>query len=199
MKKTLFLLLASCFLFVAAPIRAADEAKALAPTFTLGKATAPITIDDYASLGCSHCADFHLNTLPQLKATYIDTGKVKIVFHHFPLDQASVNAALLVQCVPSAQGWDVINLLYKEQASWGHDPNYQSKLIGYGAMLGLSAKTVRACLDNSQMRTAILQGRMDASAKLQIDSTPTFILNGGAARLEGFQTFDQMAAVLNKM
>lgn len=170
-----------------------------APTLVIGKADAKITIDEYASLGCSHCADFHLNTLPQLKATYLDTGKAKIVYHYFPLDKASTDAALLAECVPAAQKASVVTLLYSEQTKWAHEANYQDKLVGYGALLGLSEKTVRACLGNTKLRDAILQGRVDANTGLQVNSTPTFIFNHGASRLAGFQTFDQMAAVLNKM
>lgn len=205
-------LLFSVFCLLNTPTLAADksEIKTSAPTITIGKTDAPILIDEYASLGCSHCADFHLNTLPQLKATYLDSGKVKIVYHYFPLDKASVDAALLVECVPPVQKPDVVALLYKEQEKWAHDAKYQDKLKGYGAMLGLTEKTIQSCLNDNKTRDAILQGRVDANKKQQIAATPTFIFNPAthantpiadksAARLVGEQSFDQMAAVLNKM
>jgi len=172
--------------------------KAAAPTVTIGKTTAAITVDEYASLGCPHCADFHLNTMPQLKTPYLDSGKVKIVYHFFPLDKASTDAALLVECAPE-QAENIITLLYRQQADWTRDSNYQGKLRSYGAMLGLPEKKIEACLNDTKMRDAILQGRVDANKNLQINATPTFIINGGASHLEGFQTFDQMAAVLNKL
>lgn len=194
MKELLFAALMALFAFV--PASAADQS---APVVVIGKADAPITIDDYASLGCPHCANFQLTTLPQIKKVYIDTGKVKFIFHHFPLDKASVDAALLVQCVSPLQAEQTINLLYREQANWARDEKYDDRLVGYGAMLGISETTARACLNDTKMRDAILQGRVDANTKFQINATPTFVFNGGTARLEGDQSFDQMAAVINKM
>jgi len=194
--KNLFRLLFSVACLLAGNAIAAD--KSPVPTVTIGKTTAPVTVDEYASLGCSHCADFHLNTMPQLKATYLDSGKVKIVYHFFPLDKVSTDAALLVECAPE-QAENIITLLYRQQADWTRDPNYQGKLRGYGAMLGLPEKKIEACLNDTKMRDAILQGRVQANKNFQVNATPTFIINGGASRLEGFQTFDQMAAVLNKL
>jgi len=194
--KNLFRLLFSVICLLAGNVIAAD--KPSAPTITIGKATAPITVDEYASLGCPHCADFHLNTMPQLKMAYLDSGKVKIVYHFFPLDKASTDAALLVECAPE-EAENIITLLYRQQADWTRDTNYQNKLHGYGAMLGLPEKKIEACLNDTKMRDIILQGRVDANKNLQVNATPTFIFNGGASRLEGFQTFDQMTAVLNKL
>lgn len=178
---------------------AEKPAKPSVVTLTMGRADAPVTIDEYASLGCPHCQDFHLNTLPQLKATYVDSGKVKIIFHHFPLDKASVDAALLVHCVKPEQAWDVVNLLYKEQENWAHDPKYQTKLLGYGMMLGLTEKQIKACLNSTEKRDDILRARVAANKKLKVESTPTLVFNGGAAKLSGSQTFEQMSAIINKM
>ncbi len=207
MKK--LLLIAFATFFLTAPLHAAETAKPAekdkkeAPksviTLSVGSKDAPVVIDEYVSLGCPHCQDFHINTLPQLKATFVDSGRVRIVLHHFPLDKASVDAALLVHCVPPEQAWDVVNLLYKEQENWARDPKYQTKLLGYGAMLGLPEKTIKACLNSTEKRDEILKARVDANKKLKVESTPTFIFNKGAAKLSGTQSFDQMAAIINKM
>lgn len=205
MKK--FLLIAFAALLFSAPLIAAEKtektetkpARPSAITLTLGNPDAPVVIDEYASLGCPHCQDFHLNTLPQLKATYLDSGRARIVFHHFPLDKASVDAALLVHCVKPDQAWDMVNLLYKEQENWARDPKYQTKLLGYGMMMGLPEKTIKACLNSAEKRDEILRARVNANKKLKVESTPTFIFNGGAAKLSGTQSFDQIAAIINKM
>lgn len=205
MKKLILIALGA--LLLAAPLWAAESTKnddkepksKSVITLTLGRADAPITINEYASLGCPHCQDFHLNTLPQLKATYIDSGRVKIIFHHFPLDKASVDAALLVHCVPSEQAWDVVNLLYREQENWARDPKYQTRLLGYGAMLGLDEKKIKSCLNDTAKRDDILRARVYANKTLKVESTPTFLFGDGKARLQGSQTFEQMAAILNKM
>lgn len=174
-------------------------AKPSVVTLSIGRADAPVVIDEYASLGCPHCREFHMNTLPQLKATYVDGGKVRLVLHHFPLDKASVDAALLVHCVKPEQAWDAVNLLFTEQENWARDPKYQTKLLGYGAMLGLPEKTIKACLNNVEKRDDILRARVNANKKLKVESTPTFIFNGGKAKLSGVQSFEQMAEIINKM
>ena len=195
MKKLLLsclLLLLSCF-FVSA------FAASSAPVLVMGSPDAPVTIDDYSSLGCPHCADFHLNTLPKIKKDFIDTGKVKFVFHEFPLDKASVDGALLVGCVPAAQAWDAINLLYYQQDKWAHDEKYDDKLVGYGQMLGLTEAKVKACLADDKKRDAFLQGRVDAVKKYNIEGTPTFIFNDGKARMMGAQPYDQVANAIKQL
>lgn len=186
------------FLFTLLGISPIASQAADIPVISLGKADAPVVIDDYSSLGCSHCADFHLNTLPELRRDYIDKGKVRIVFHHFPLDRASVDAALLVQCVPSHQAWDAITLLYFQQQKWTQDPDYQNRLAGYGAMLGIPENETKKCLNNKKMRDAILEGRLQAMKKLEIAGTPTLIFNG-KTRTVGSQTIEQVAAVMNQL
>ena len=173
-------------------------AASTAPVLVMGKPDALITIDDYSSLGCPHCADFHLNTLPKIKKDFIDTGKVKLVFHEFPLDKASLDAALLVACVPPAQAWDAITLLYFQQDKWAHDEKYNDKLVGYGQMLGLTEPAVKACLNDTAKRDALLQGRMDASQKQQVEGTPTLIFNNGKARMVGSQPYDQIAGAIKQ-
>jgi protein-disulfide isomerase len=194
MRHFLFLLLVSGFWLLASAAKAAD-----APAIMLGQANAPVAIDEYASLGCPHCADFDLNTLPAFKKAYIDTGKVKLIFHHFPLDKASVDAALMVQCVPAAAQWDAINLIYYQQDNWAHQADYDDKLTGLGKMLGLTDGAITACLKNDKLRDAILSGRLEATQKLQVQGTPTFIFNHGSERLMGTQTLDQMKAVLDRL
>ena len=192
--KNVFALLAFCLF--AFPLFAADKKADV--TLTLGAENAPVVIDEYASLGCSHCADFHLNALPQVKRDFVDTGRVKIIFHHFPLDKASVDAAVLVQCAPTAQRWSLVELLYQDQNNWARDPKYREKLAGYGAMLGMKDETIQSCLKSTQRRDDILRARVEAHKKLQIESTPTFMING-TARLKGSQTYQQIASIINNM
>jgi protein-disulfide isomerase len=193
-----FILGAVALIIFSMPLAAAETKKTPAPTLSIGRPDAPVVIDEYASLGCSHCADFHNHTLAQLKATFIESGRVRLVYHYFPLDKASVDAALLVECLPNHQKWQMVDLLYRDQANWAHDKKYVDKLHGYGAMLGLPAKTIKACLNDTKKRDAILHGRVDAAKKLKIESTPTFIFNGSARQM-GTKTFDEMANIINKM
>ncbi len=169
---------------------------AQADGLTLGKDTAPVTIDEYASLTCPHCAVFTTQILPQLKKDFIDTGKVKLTFHHFPLDKASTDAAAVVQCLPPVRQAPMVELLYSEQANWAHDEHYMDKLLNYGALAGMDKAALTTCADSKTTRDAVLQARLDAEKAQKIQSTPSFIFNGGKARIEGAQPYDKFAETI---
>ncbi|HEY8536600.1 MAG TPA: thioredoxin domain-containing protein, partial [Vicinamibacterales bacterium] len=113
----------------ATPAAAVDPAK-LAPRredgdLIMGAADAPVTIVEYASLTCPHCAAFHTKTLPKLKETYIDTGQVKLIYRDFPLDRVALAAAMIARCVEPARSFAFLDVFFQQQSSWaaGSDPN----------------------------------------------------------------------------
>ena len=106
----------------------------------LGSADAPVTIYEFSSLGCSHCADFHLNMLPELKKDYIDSGKVKLVFADFPIDAKSMKGAMLARCMPADKYFDFLSLLFKKQLTWGLSFKTEKLLTSYAELEGLSAE-----------------------------------------------------------
>jgi protein-disulfide isomerase len=142
----------------------------------LGEATAPVTIVEYFSLGCPHCKNFHETILPQLKTEYIDTGKVRLVFRDFPLDNVAFAAAMLTRCMNDLAYFPMVDALFQQQETW-HVQNGQEQIKTIAKTAGLDDAAFNACLGNAANKDAIVSGQKDAADNLKIDSTPTFFVN----------------------
>ena len=148
--------------------------------FVIGDDDAPITIIEYASMSCSHCADFHNNTLEDLKKEYIDTGKVKFVFRDFPFNYPALAGSMIMRCVPNDVRYDYMNALYKLQKNWViRDPS-KTKVELYKIMQsgGMKQEEFDACLGDINLENDLLEGVMNAQKEFNIRSTPSFIING---------------------
>ncbi len=165
----------------------------------LGDPNAPVTILDYSSMTCPHCAAFHTETLPKIKEKYIDTGKVKLVFRDFPLDQAALRASMLERCAPAERYFPLVDVLFKSQAQWSRGSDPAKALAQYGKLAGMSQATIDACLANQPLADGILQSRLTGADKYKVESTPTFVLNDGAATISGAQSFETFAAAIDKL
>ncbi|WP_322514371.1 DsbA family protein [Rhodopseudomonas palustris] len=166
---------------------AADVAKPMAlPDMALGPKDAAVTITEYASLTCSHCATFAEEVFPKLKAAYIDTGKVRYVFREFPLDIKAAAGSMLSRCIAkddSVKYFAVTDLLFKTQADWVmKDTTEQLKRIGKQA--GLSAAEVETCLKDQALLDKIAADQKYANEVLKVNSTPSFFINGEMLRGE---------------
>jgi protein-disulfide isomerase len=186
-----FLLTAS--LGAASPAAAAAETAAPAPTAqdrVLGKADAPITIIEYGSLTCPHCAEFNTTTLPDLKKNWIDTGKAKLVFRVFPLNSLDVRAAMLARCVPPERYFAFIDTVYRDQASWmgAHDP--EEALASIARLAGVSEDKIKSCLADKSAQDAVVADAYTAQKSYGVDSTPTFFINGAKMDPNGAQPYD---------
>ena len=168
-------------------------------TISLGDKDAPVRIDEYASLTCSHCASFHNSVLPKLKDQYIDKGKVRLVVHSYPLNKPALDASMLVQCMPDQRAYSFMSLLFENQKKWAHKDNYKKALKQNARLAGMSNDRADACLGNKKLRQAIVSNMQQASKKLDISSTPTFILNDGAARVVGARSIDVFAGKIDKL
>ncbi len=171
---------------------AAQAVKVDLPDLVIGNAAAPVTIEEYASLTCSHCAAFHIGILPTLKTKYIDTGKVKLVFRDFPLDELAVGAAMLSRCQGSAKREAMIGVLFKTQEIWAFKARSPLiELYKVGQQFGMKQEEMETCLSNEIMFGAIVAQRDEADAKHKIEGTPTFLINGrkleGATSLANFE------------
>ena len=166
----------------------------------LGSADAPVTIYEFSSLGCSHCADFHLNMLPELKKDYIDSGKVKLVFADFPIDAKSMKGAMLARCMPADKYFDFLSLLFKKQLTWGLSFKTEKLLTSYAELEGLSAEKAKACMEDDDAAKEIMSVRQDAMEKLQIQGTPSFLIRSdlGEEVLPGVPDYEKLKEVLNK-
>ncbi len=182
-------------IFAATPLAMAQadptEAELLGPRpndIVMGQADAPVTIIEYASLSCSHCADFYKNTVSALKAKEIPEGTVRLVFRHFAGDPFSLNGALLSLCMPQASRDAYIATLLANQQTWLNARGDLEPLKTITLQAGLSADAISTCWADKTQKDALLQTRLDAEKVLGVESTPTLFVNGekmvGAISLE---------------
>ncbi|HTJ63795.1 MAG TPA: thioredoxin domain-containing protein [Alphaproteobacteria bacterium] len=159
----------------------------------LGKPDAPVRIDEYYSLDCPHCAAFTAETLPELQKTYIDTGKVYLVFHDFPLHEMALRATMLARCAPPDRFVPMVETLFAVQRGWMLQTEGASldALKQQAKFAGLTEAQIDACLNDRGLEDAILAARLDAEKTLMITATPTFIFNkNGDDRIAAAATFD---------
>jgi len=157
---------------------------------SLGDEKAPVTIIEYASMTCPHCANFHEVTYPELKKKYIDTGKVRFIFREFPLDQLAAAAFMLARCGGKERYFPMIETLFQQQRTWAVQRPLQP-LMAISKQAGLSEAGFNECLKNQQVLDGIEDVRKRATEKLNVQSTPTFFVNGkqlrGSATLAEFE------------
>lgn len=156
----------------------------------LGSADAPVTIIEYASLTCPHCAKFHNDTLPKLKSDWIETGRARLVYRDFPLDSAALAAAVLAHCAPADRYFGMVGLFFERQSEWAVADEWRERLTQLVGIAGMDKAAVDACLADEARKNAVVRIREDAEAKYAISSTPSFIINGrkmiGAQSIEHF-------------
>ena len=169
-----------------------DQAKA---EMSLGKADAPVTLHEYASLTCGHCARFNKDTLPKIKKEYVDTGKVRMVYHDFPLDNLAKGAVMIARCSGPERFVDFTDMLFQTQKDWRDSTNPLGSLKTLAQFYGLSGDDVSTCLQNQDLLDFVQANRDKASAQHNIQSTPTFILEG--QKIEGAQPFDVFKTALD--
>ncbi|MGE0153919.1 MAG: DsbA family protein [Reyranellaceae bacterium] len=164
---------------LAAPARAQtqDVLKVTDKDRVLGDPNAKVTIIEYASLTCPHCAGFHTAVLPELKKLYIDTGKAKLVYRDFPLDRAAAQASLLAECVPADRYFAMIDMLFQTQAQWSQARDPLDALSKAGRLVGIDDVKFRACQDDKEALAAIIAERQ-AAEQIGVGSTPTLFING---------------------
>jgi len=144
----------------------------------IGKPDAPVTIFEFFSLTCPHCAEFETLTYPQIKKNYIDTGKVKMVYRDYPLDQKALKAAVVARCAEPDRYAAFVEALFQQQAIWAvqSDPNPSLKKIGL--LGGISSDKFDSCMADQALSKSIVDGEFEAQQKYGVDSTPTFFING---------------------
>jgi protein-disulfide isomerase len=148
------------------------------PDVPVGSQTAPVTIIEYASMTCTHCAAFEVETWPKLKAKYVDTGKVRYILREFPLDPLATAAFMLARCAGSDKRNALVDLLYAQQKSWAFVDKPIEALAAEVKQAGVSQADFEACLKNQDLLTKVNEIRSRASDAFKVDSTPTFFVNG---------------------
>ena len=175
-----------------APLPEIPDNYVLPDEHSIGSKDAPVTLYEYSSFGCSHCADFHLYTLPKLKAEFVDKGLVRMVFVPFPIDKSSMNAALLAECVDEDKYFAFIDVLFKKQREWGLSRNPDKVLKQYAALSGLASEKADACLKNDDNAREILFNRQNGLTQLGIQGTPSFVIShqGHSEMIPGVHSYD---------
>jgi protein-disulfide isomerase len=153
-------------------------AKEALPDIAQGKDNAPITIIEYASMTCGHCARFHTETYPLLLKNYIDTGKVRFILREFPLDPLAAAGFMLARCVGDDKRYLMIDLLFDKQKDWAFADKPLEALSSLVKQTGMSDETFNACVNNQALYDQVNQVRDRAAQKFGIDATPTFFVNG---------------------
>ncbi len=161
----------------------------------LGDPKAPITVIEYASLTCSHCAHFHTQVLPEVKKKWIDTGKVKLVYRDFPLDQVAAKAAQIAECAGNDKYFGVIDLIFRSQPQWAAAADPVAELSKPLRIAGLGENEIKACLANEAMSNAVINDYKGGEA-MGVNSTPTLFINGQLYR--GARSVDELDGVFAK-
>ena len=167
--------------------------------FFIGNVDAPITIIEYASMSCGHCASFHNNTLETLKKEYVETGKVKFVFRDFPFNYPALLGSVVMRCVPTEVRYDYMNALFKLQKTWIFPENAKTTEELYKIMQsgGMTKDKFNECYSNLDNENLILEGVMAAQKDFNIKSTPSFIVNGNL--VEGNKNIKEFRQIIDKI
>jgi protein-disulfide isomerase len=169
----------------------ASGSEAVLEERSLGADDAPVTMIEYSSLTCPHCAEFHATTLPKIKEQYITPGKLRLVYRDFPLDPLATAAAMLPHCVAPDRYFGLLEGLFRSQSTWASSQEPAKELERLSRFAGLSPAAFQSCINNKELLQAIQQRAAAAREEYGITSTPTFIIDGkkivGATKFEEFQ------------
>ena len=144
----------------------------------LGSADAPVTVVEYASMTCPHCASFHNETFDAFKEKYIDSGQVRFIFREFPLDAGAYGIAMLARCAPENRYFDVVDVYFAQQEQWARAPDVYNAILDIAKQFGFTKESFDACLSNQALFDQLQEVRNRASEKFGVTSTPTFFING---------------------
>lgn len=162
-----------------------------------GKADAPVTIVEYASLTCPHCADFTINTFPKIKEKYIDTGKARLIFREFPFDPRATAAFMLARCAPEDRYFPMVDVFFKQQQQWATAEDGEAALLQIAKLAGFTQESFKACLTNQQVLDDVRATMERGSKDFGVNATPTFFING--QKYAGALSVDEMSAIIDKL
>jgi len=161
----------------------------------IGSATAPITIVEYASLSCPHCASFHASVFPALKSAYIDTGKVRFIFRDYPLNETAFTATIVARCGGAENYLQLASLFLSTQDEWIRAEDWMTRIEEIGVRGGVDRQRINACFKDGPLFESVNERKSAAAATHGRFGTPTFIINGQMYR--GRDDFQSMSQALD--
>ena len=182
---------------ISLPLVLGESSAAEVEERAIGDADAPVTIIEYSSLTCPHCAAFHNEVLPKLKERYVDTGKVRMIFRDFPLNEPAVDAAVLAHCAGPDRYVGFLDVLFQTQDSWASAGDPRAALKQLGKLGGLGDGEMDACFADESMVDGVLQSRLTGQNEHEVQSTPTFVINGETHA--GNRTIDEFAEIIDPL
>lgn len=175
------------------------------PEMALGDEKAPVTIVEYMSMTCPHCANFHAKTFEAIKEKYIDTGKVRFILREFPFDPVATAAFMLARCNPGdpqklaepKEYFAMVSMLFKQQRAWAApaDGNVRAALLQQSKLAGFTQESFNACLTNQKLLDDVNATMKRGADEFGINSTPTFLVNGN--RYSGDMSVEAMSALID--
>jgi len=163
----------------------------------LGDPNAPVTVIEYASMTCPHCATFHNGAFKTLKTSYIDTGKVRMIFREFPFDGVALRASMLARCSGPSRFFGMIDVMFRQQSKWTAAEDPVSALRKLARLSGMTNESIDACMQDQTLADSILQTRLQGSQEFGIDSTPSFVING--TKYSGAMAMAEWDEILGKL
>jgi protein-disulfide isomerase len=164
------------------------------PDIVLGKVDAPYTIVEYSSMTCPHCANFHLNVLPDVKKKYIDTGIAKYIIREYPFDNVAAAAFVLARCVDEPKYFDFVDLLYANQEEWAFGGNPVEGLKKFSKQAGFTEARFNECLGDEKLLKHVEWVRNRGHTEFDVKATPTFFINGKRLGNSSIEAFDEILA-----
>ncbi|MDB5522445.1 MAG: hypothetical protein JWM58_208 [Rhizobium sp.] len=165
------------------------------PEMSIGKDDAKVTIIEYMSMTCPHCARFHTTVFDAIKEKYVDSGKVKFVLREFPLDSRATAAIMLARCAAKDQYFPMVSALFRAQGTWATAEDGRAALLQMSKLAGFTQETFEACLTNQKLLDDVVATREKGAKDYGVDSTPTFFVNG--SRYTGEMGVAEMSAIID--
>jgi protein-disulfide isomerase len=162
----------------------------------MGDPKAPITMIEYASLTCPHCAAFNSTVLPQIEAKWVKTGKVKLIYRDFPLDQVATKAAQLAECAGNDRYFGVLDMMFRGQATWAAAQDPIAELSKSLRIAGMGEAEVKACLANDAVANGVIADYRGGET-LGVNSTPSIFVNG--EQFKGARSLEEFDALFTKL
>jgi protein-disulfide isomerase len=182
-----------------APAMAQNGPRLEGNDMVMGAPNAPITMIEYASLTCPHCARFQADVLPRLKTEYVETGKVKFIFRDFPLDRMALNAQMLARCAGPERFFGFLDVFFAQQANWtrGTPDQMMQSLRRLARTGGMSEAQMDQCLADQSVQNIILTNAMTGEREHKVQATPTLVINDTVHR--GGMNFEELDRVLRPL